>query len=65
MYLNIVSVSSDLDNGPTKLSLEPVHKTKRIGSIGQCSSGFNAFIAIYTVKFQAVTSALMKYCEIV
>lgn len=60
-----LSMSNDLDNGPSKLSLEPVHKPKRIGSISQWSSAFSTFVAVYTVTFPASAPALMKYCEIV
>lgn len=53
------SLLNDLDHGPGKLSLEPVYKPKRIGSINQW------FVAVYTVTFPASAPALMKYGEIV
>ena len=60
-----ISAYSDCENGSSKLSLEPVHKPKRIGSIGQWASAFNTFVAVYTVTFPSSAPALMKYCEIV
>ena len=52
-------------NSQSKLSLEPVHKSKHITSIGQCASAFNTFEVVYTVSFPASAPLLMKYCEIV
>ena len=43
-----VSVCSNLNNGLGKLSLEPVHKPKRIESIGQWLSAFNMFVSLYS-----------------
>lgn len=62
-----VSVFTDSDkiNNQSQLSLEPVHKPKRIASISQWASAFNTFVAVYTVSFPASAPALMKYCEIV
>ena len=62
-----VSVCADSlhDNSLGKLSLEPVHKPKRIASFGQWASAFNTFVAVDTVSFPASAPALMKYCEIV
>ena len=62
-----VSVCTDSlpDNGLGKLSLEAVHKPKRIASFGQWASALNTFVAIYTVSFPASAPAPMKYCEIV
>lgn len=64
-YSVSVSTDSPHDNGLGKLSLEPVHKPKRIASFGQWASAFNTFVAVYTVSFPASAPALMKYCEIV
>ena len=49
-----VSVCTDSlhDNGLGKLSLEPVHKPKRIASFGQWESAFNTFVAVYTVSIK-------------
>jgi len=60
-----VSVSNDSEPGTTRLCLEPINKAKRISTIGQWSTAISTFIAVYTIKFPASTSALMKYCEIV
>ena len=64
-YAVSVCKDSDHDNGLGRLSLEPVHKPKRIASFGQWASAFNTFVAVYTVSSLASAPALMKYCEIV
>ena len=64
-YAVSVCTDSDHDNGLGRLSLEPVHKPRRIASFGQWASAFNTFVAVYTVSSPASAPALMKYCEIV
>ena len=49
-YAVSVCTDSDHDNGLGRLSLEPVHKPKRIASFGQWTSAFNTFVAVYIVS---------------
>ena len=48
-----------------QLTLEPLHNSKRIQSIHQWVSAFTIFVSVYSEKFKAETSQLMKYCDVV
>jgi len=60
-----VTVNNAESGSMPSLCLEPASKLKKITTINAWSSWFLIFVGVYTPKYPAEASALMKYGEIV
>jgi len=60
-----ISINTSTPSLGAQLTLEPSKPPKKITNINQWISAFNAFVAIYVVRFPHEAPKLMKYCEIV